>query len=98
MSLHPEIVSLIPQMMARMQRRTGRQLLVSTHSSDLLRDEGIGLDEVLLFKPGQEGTEVRPASHFEEVRSLLDQNFTMADAVIPITKPARAEQLSLFGD
>ena len=98
LSLHPEIVSLIPQMMARMQRRTGRQLVVSTHSSDLLKDNGIGLNEVLLFIPEKEGTSVRPASDFREVKTFLDEDFTMAEVVIPITKPRKVEQLSLFGD
>ena len=46
LSLHPEIVRFLPQMFARMQRRTGRQIILSTHSPDLLRDDGIGLDEV----------------------------------------------------
>ena len=98
LSLHPEIVALIPQMMARMQRRTGRQLFVSTHSSDLLKDSGIGIDEVLLFIPGREGTIVKPSSQYHEVKDLLDNDFTMAEAVIPLTKPAKVEQLSLFGE
>ena len=98
LSLHPEIVSRIPQMMARMQRRTGRQLIVSTHSFDLLRDNGIGIDEVLLFVPGKEGTTVRLASDFSDVMRLLDEDFTMAEAVIPITAPKNVAQLSLFGE
>jgi predicted ATPase len=62
LSLHPEIVRYLPQMFARVQRRTGRQIILSTHSPDLLRDEGIGLDEVLLLRPRAEGTDVQPAS------------------------------------
>ncbi len=62
LSLHPEIVRYLPQMFARVQRRTGRQIIMSTHSPDLLRDEGIGLDEVLLLRPRAEGTDVQPAS------------------------------------
>ena len=42
LSLHPEVVRHIPQMIARIQRGSGRQIFISTHSSDLLRDEGIG--------------------------------------------------------
>ena len=49
MSLHTDVVRNIPQMLARMQRRVGRQVLISSHSSDLLRDEGIGLDEILVL-------------------------------------------------
>jgi len=98
LSLHPEIVRYLSQMFARVQRRTGRQIILSTHSPDLLRDEGIGLDEVLLLRPGSEGTEVTPAGAFQEIRDLLQGGMTLADAVIPKTRPARADQLTLFGD
>lgn len=98
LSLHPEIVRYLPQMFARVQRRTGRQIILSTHSPDLLRDEGIGLDEVLLLRPGSEGTEVEPAGAFQEIRDLLQGGMTLADAVIPKTRPAHADQLTLFGD
>lgn len=98
LSLHPDAVRFIPQMFARLQRRVGRQVLVSTHSTDLLRDEGIGLDEVLLLEPGAEGTSVRPASDFAEIKSLLEGGVSLAEAVIPLTRPKRVEQLAMFGD
>jgi predicted ATPase len=98
LSLHPEIVRYLPQMFARIARRTGRQIFVSTHSPELLRDGGIGLDEVLLLSPGREGTHVRPASAHDEIRALLGNGLSMSEAVIPKTRPERAEQLLLFGD
>ena len=98
LSLHPEVIRYIPQMFARSQRRFGRQVLVSTHSSEILRDEGIGLDEVLLLFPGEGGTTVKPASTIQEVKTLLEQHQSLADIVIPQTRPQRAYQLSLFGD
>lgn len=98
LSLHPDAVRFIPQMFARLQRRVGRQVLVSTHSTDLLRDEGIGLDEVLLLEPGAGGTSVRPASDFAEIKSLLEGGLSLAEAVIPLTRPKRVEQLAMFGD
>jgi hypothetical protein len=85
-------------MLARVQRRTGRQIFLSTHSPDLLRDEGIGLDEVLLLVPGSEGTEVTTAGSRREIRDLLDGGLSLADIVIPRTRPERANQLALFGD
>jgi predicted ATPase len=97
LSLHPEVVRYIPQMLARMERRTGRQIIVSTHSSDLLRDEGIGLNEVLLLMPEREGTSIRRAADLEQVRALLEGGVTMADAVLPLTQPQNAVQLSFFG-
>ncbi|MDA8051499.1 MAG: AAA family ATPase [Rhodospirillales bacterium] len=98
LSLHPEIVRHLAQMFARTQRRTGRQMILSTHSPDLLRDEGIGLDEVLLLRPGREGTEVAAAGSFQDIRDLLEGGATLAEAVIPRTRPAQPEQLALFAD
>lgn len=96
LSLHPEVVRFIPQMFARMQRRSGRQVMISTHSTDLLRDEGMGADEVLLLEPGAEGTSVNPAASLGEIKELLASGLSMAEIVVPRTRPARAEQLSLF--
>jgi len=98
LSLHPEVVRFIPQMFARIQRRLNRQILVSTHSSDLLRDDGIGLDEVLLLQPGENGTIVQPAGNLFEIRSLLESGLSMAEVAIAKTQPQHPEQLSLFGD
>lgn len=98
LSLHPEVVRFLPQMFARMQRRSGRQIITSTHSTDLLKDEGIGLDELLLLMPGPEGTAVRTAAEFREVEDLLQGGSTLAEAILPLTRPERAEQLALFGD
>ena len=101
LSLHPEIVRYIPQMMLRVQRRRRRavrQVLLSTHSSDLLRDEGIAADEVLLFIPSREGSVVRVGADIAEVRQLLEAGLTVAEVVIPRTQPINVAQLSLFGD
>jgi predicted ATPase len=98
LSLHPEVIRFIPQMFARIQRRTGRQIILSTHSADLLRDEGIGLDEVFLLAPGKEGTEVNAASTLTEIKELLEGGVSLPEAIMPRTKPDRAEQLTLFAD
>ncbi|WP_425153398.1 AAA family ATPase [Candidatus Palauibacter sp.] len=98
LSLHPEIVRVLPQMLARVQRRTGRQIFLSTHSPDLLRDMGIGLDETLLFAPKKEGTRVSPATSEREIGQLLDAGLSLAEIVIPRTRPADVTQLALFAD
>ncbi len=98
LSLHPEVVRYLPQMFARIQRRGGRQIIVSTHSTDLLRDSGIGVDEVLLLTPAKEGTLVQRAQDFRDVKALLEGGATLAEAVLPLTRPAQAEQLMLFAD
>jgi predicted ATPase len=98
LNLHPEVIRYIPQMFSRLQRRTGRQIMVSTHSPDLLRDSGIGVDELLLLAPRTEGTSIRAASSFEDIKALLEGGVLLAEAVIPQTAPPNAQQLTLFGD
>lgn len=97
LSLHPDVVRSLPQIFARMQRRAGRQVLVSSHSADLLRDEGIGLDEVLLLRPNPEGTIVQPATDLSQVRALVEGGVPLPDALLPETSPPKARQLALFG-
>lgn len=96
LSLHPEIVRVLPQTLMRVQRRTAKQLFLSTHSPELLADEGIGLDETLLFFPETEGTKVVPAASFDDVHALLEGGLDLGDAVIPKTRPPKVRELSLF--
>jgi len=96
LSLHPEVVTHLPQMFARMQSRTGRQVILSTHSPSILADPGIGLDEAFLLVPEREGTMVRPVKRFQQIVSLLEGGLSLPDAVMPFTRPAQAEQLPLF--
>ena len=97
LSLHPDVVRFLPQMFARMLRRTGRQVLVSSHSADLLRDEGIGLDEVLLLKPDPEGTRVEVANDLIQAKLLVEGGVPLPDALLPETRPPKPQQLALFG-
>jgi predicted ATPase len=97
LSLHPEVVRYLPQLFARIQRKTARQILTSTHSTDLLRDRDIGRDEVLLLEPSPEGTQVRRASSIGQIVDLLKGGLSMADAVMPRTRPRSAQQIALFG-
>lgn len=97
LQLHPEVVRYLPQMFARIQRgRQGRQVLLSTHSPDLLHDEGIGADEILLLEPRSEGTSVRILSEFREAVHLLQSGIPMDETVIPRTRPKNVQQLAMF--
>ena len=93
LSLHPEVVRHLPQLIARAQRGGGRQMIMSTHSADLLQDGGIGMDEALLLIPANEGTEVHTAGSKFEIRQMLEAGLSMAEAAIPYTRPANSEQL-----
>ena len=99
LSLHPEIVRYIPQMIRNLQRasrRKYRQILISTHSSDLLREPGIAADEILLFVPTNEGSEIQVGVEIAEVRTLLEAGIPVAEVVLPRTQPVNARQLALL--
>ncbi len=98
LSLHPAVIRHIPAMLARIGRRTGRQVLLSTHSVDLLSDEGISAGEVILLEPTQDDTRVIVAGSDEQVRALIEGGIPMGEAVLPRTAPRCVNQLSLFGD
>jgi hypothetical protein len=90
LNLHPEVVRYLPQMFATMQRRAGRQVIISTHSADLLCDEGIGLDEVLLLKPQDEGTAVEVAKNIKDAEKLVEGGIPLPDVLLPSTRPDEA--------
>jgi predicted ATPase len=98
LSLHAAVVRHLPQIIHRLGRKVGRQTLLSTHSADLLADEGIAPEEVLVLQPSQEGTSVTVAAADQQIRALLEGNLSIADAVLPRTAPRNAAQLVLFGE
>ena len=98
LSLHTAVVRHIPLIMAKLGRKAGRQTIVSTHSAELLTDQGIEPEEVVLLLPSPEGSTVANASSDVEIRELLDGGMSMADAILPRTAPANVMQLSLFGE
>jgi predicted ATPase len=96
LSLHPAVVQQMPQMFWRMQRSSGRQVLVTTHSEALLSDPGIGLDEIHLLNPSPEGTTITSGIDQLDVRDLLEGGVSLGDAILPKAKPANVNQLTLF--
>ena len=96
LSLNSAIVSNLPSLIYRLQRPRKRQVILSTHSADLLSDKGIGGEEVLLMTPTAEGTQVKLASSNEQITMLLEGGLSIADAALPLTAPPAIEQLSLF--
>ncbi len=96
LSLNAAIIRTLPSIIHRLQSKEKRQVIISTHNADLLSDKGIGGEEVLVLTPRAEGTEVQLASTIKEVRDLLENGFTVAEAVIPRTEPKIDRQGRLF--
>jgi predicted ATPase len=95
LSLHSGIVAKLPALFHRLQRKRKRQIFVSTHSGDLLSQKSIGGEEVIMLRPGKEGTVAELASSIEEVRNLLDAGLSIADVALPRTAPPNLGQFGL---
>ena len=95
-NLHPGIVAQFPEFIAKIQRvkKGGRQVFITTHSYDILSNEGIAPEEVLLLTNSPEGTEVEVLSNVEKGKNILAAGFSMADVVMPLTKPWSIESMS----
>lgn len=103
LSLHAELVRHLPEMFGqvqqeirkmRRQRGSGsRQLLVSTHSAELLSSGGIAAEEVLRLEPGPGGTRLEAASPSD--KELFLAGLTAADVLLPKAAPEDASQLLL---
>jgi predicted ATPase len=96
LSLHSGVVRRLTGLIYRMQKAHKRQVVISTHSFELLSDQGISGDEVLMLRPDVEGTQVTRAANVAEIRHLLEAGMSVADAVLPHTEPEQAIQLEMF--
>lgn len=95
-SLNDSIVKQIPLIISRLQRdkKNKRQILISTHSEALLSNPGIDGDGVVLLETTSHGTEGRTISVDERVS--LDAGLSVAEVVLPKTKPEGVQQLGLW--
>jgi len=98
LSLHSGIVNKLAEIIARLQKKKSgirRQVILTTHSYDLLSNRGIAGEEVLMLIPDEEGTIVKNASDIEEINFLLNSGLSIGDVAIAKTTPKKASQLSL---
>lgn len=94
LSLHTALVRQLAPFISRAQRAAGgRQAFISTHSDDLMGDEGIGPNEILLVRSANEGSEVVHGAQIAQIRQALEAGLTAADVVMPMTAK---EQIELF--
>ena len=93
LSLHAEVVRQLPSIIHRAVSRTGGQILATTHAHDVLDDPGLGLDEVLLLIPGDEGTEARLASEVSGVRERLESGLSLRETLHADLIPSSLQRL-----
>jgi predicted ATPase len=96
--LHSAIVQQLPEFIYKLQRRRGRvrQVIISTHSYDILNNKGIGGFETIVLIPTKEGTKVSLAMDIKDVKNYLNAGLTVAEAVIPKVAPEHIQQILDF--
>ena len=87
LSLHTSVVRQLPTVFTRTRSAGGPQVLVSTHSREILEDPGVGMDEAVVLYPGGEGTEAVSAAGIPNIQYLLDAGLSLAEILCPRTEP-----------
>jgi len=95
-SLNDAIVKEIPLILHRLQRdrKVKRQIILSTHSEALLSNPGIDGRGVVLLETGPQGSTGRTLA--EDESSALQAGLTVAEVVLPKTRPTSVNQLGLW--
>lgn len=97
LSLHPAVIRMLPTVLARAQRSNGAQVILTTHSPELLDDEGIRADEVLLLHPTADGTAGLVLSTDPSAVEAIDSGLTVAEVALPRTAPPNIDTLAQVG-
>lgn len=95
-SLNDAIVKEIPLMLNRLQRnkKIRRQIILSTHSEALLSNPGIDGRGVILLEPSKDGSTARTVN--PEESADIQTGLSVADVVLPKTRPTTVNQLGLW--
>lgn len=95
-SLNDAIVKEIPLIVDRLQRdrKTKRQVILTTHSDALLSNPGIDERGVVILETGKQGTTGRPVDTSE--KQALAAGLSVAEVVLPKTRPVNVSQLGLW--
>jgi predicted ATPase len=99
LSLHSSIIMRLPDIIYKLQKKkyTKRQVIITTHSHELLNNSGIGAEEVLLIiTDGEEGSRMISSASLPEVKQYLLAGNTIGDLILSRTAPKNINQLTLF--
>ncbi|MFZ4437418.1 MAG: AAA family ATPase [Syntrophales bacterium] len=94
LSLHQAVVEQLPAIVDRIQRagkQQRRQIIISSHSEALLSNKGIDARSIVVLETTQEGTTPRTVN--DEERIGIEAGLSVAEVVLPQTRPKKIEQL-----
>ena len=92
-NLHAGIVKQLPEFIAKIQRYKMKQVIITTHSYDILNNEGISTNEVIVLQPSKEGTIVKIAASIPEIQNIVDAGLSIADATMSTTTPENIDEI-----
>lgn len=94
-NLHMAIVAAIPEFVAKVQRNKKRQVIITTHSYEILSNKGIRAEELVILRPSPEGTIAENALEDKAVSAMLEAGLSAADAAMAET---RADNIDDIGN
>lgn len=96
LSLNDAVIGQVSKMVRRMQRLSGRQVIMTTHSATLLDDAAVGLREIHLISVGRDGSVVQTLADNPAVVAQVDGGMTTSEAVFPLLRPSGIDALGLL--
>lgn len=96
LSLNDAITEHIPLIIDRVlrKRKSSRQVLISTHSDNLIAEVG-DPQAVLLLEPTGNGSTIRTPDEGEQ--NAIEHGLNPAEVLLPKTHPKQIDQMCLFG-
>ena len=95
LTLHSELYYWIPSLIFSIQKRD-KQAIMTTHSTEMLHDPGVGPEEVVLIQPTASGSIAKTADQFDHVLEIMNMDFPVGDAITHLTHLESASEISLI--
>ncbi|MGD8214270.1 AAA family ATPase [Aestuariimicrobium sp. Y1814] len=87
LSLNSAVVRVLPTLLALAQRDANMQVIITTHSPELLDDEGVAAEEVLVLQVTDDGTRATPLDRIPDAGDQLAAELPLSDVVEQLIAP-----------
>lgn len=97
LSLHPAAIRQLPRILANVATRNTRQVVMTSHSPDLLADKGIDPSEILVLRTTGSETTVTRGDEIDALVRAAENDMSLAQDIEALTRPDEYTQLARFG-